>query len=80
MSSKDLDETITSLLDRVTELESREAFHDYTLEALNQTIIQQQEMIERLTRVAQQLITKVKEMPANEEKSWSLDEEVPPHY
>lgn len=80
MSSKDLDETITLLLDRVTELESREAFHDYTLEALNQTIIQQQEMIERLTRVAQQLISKVKEMPANEDKNWSLDEEVPPHY
>ena len=80
MSSTDLEATIASLLDRVTELESREAFHDYTLEALNQTITQQQEMIERLTRVSQQLINKVKEMPASEDKAWSLAEEVPPHY
>lgn len=75
-----LEEQIKDLTARVTELESREAFHDYTIENLNQTIIRQQETLDRLVRVSQQLIDKVKEMPSNEEKAWSLAEEVPPHY
>ncbi len=75
-----LEEQIQELAARVMELESREAFHEYTVENLNQTIIRQQEMLDRLVRVSQQLIDKVKEMPGSEEKSWSAAEEVPPHY
>lgn len=82
MSNKELtlEAQIADLASRVTELESREAFHEYTVESLNQTIIRQQEMLDRLVRVSQQLIDKVKEMPSNEEKAWSAAEEVPPHY
>ncbi|HIW07764.1 MAG TPA: SlyX family protein [Candidatus Ignatzschineria merdigallinarum] len=75
-----LEAQIKSLTERVTELESREAFHEYTVENLNQTIIRQQEILDRLMRVSQQLIDKVKEMPGSEEKAWSLEEEIPPHY
>ncbi len=75
-----LEAQIKILSERVTELESREAFHEYTVEDLNQTIIHQQEMLDRLLRVSQQLINKVKEMPGSEEKAWRLEEEIPPHY
>lgn len=75
-----LEEQIADLTARVTELESREAFHDYTIENLNQTVIEQQELLDRLVRVSQQLIEKVKEMPGSEEKQWSAEDEVPPHY
>ncbi|UNM97084.1 SlyX family protein [Ignatzschineria rhizosphaerae] len=82
MSDKELtlEAQVKDLASRVMELESREAFHEYTVENLNQTIIRQQEMLDRLVRVSQQLIDKVKEMPSSEEKAWSADEEVPPHY
>ena len=75
-----LEEQIADLTARVTELESREAFHDYTIENLNQTVIEQQELLDRLVRVSQQLIEKVKEIPGSEEKQWSAEDEVPPHY
>lgn len=80
MSNKELEEQLQALTARVDELESREVFHDYTLESLNQTIIEQQAMIERLTRISQQLINKMKEMPSGEDKAWAPEDEVPPHY
>ncbi len=80
MINNELDAKIEALTARVDELESREVFHDYTIESLNQTIIEQQTMIERLMRVSQQLINKVKEMPGNEDKAWGPEDEVPPHY
>lgn len=79
-SALTLEELVMDLTSRVTELESREAFHEYTVENLNQTIIRQQETLDRLIRISQQLIDKVKEMPSSEEKEWSAAEEVPPHY
>lgn len=75
-----LEEQVRELSMRVMELESREAFHEYTVENLNQTIIHQQEILDRLVRVSQQLIDKVKEMPSGEDKAWSIEEEIPPHY
>lgn len=80
LTLKTLANEIQELTARVTELESREAFHEDTIETLNQTIIHQQEMLDRLLRVSQQLIEKVKEMPGSDEKTWSAAEEVPPHY
>lgn len=84
MSNKDqavdLQAQLKALTARVDELESREVFHDYTIETLNQTIIEQQATIERLVRVSQQLIDKVKEMPGSEDKAWAPEDEVPPHY
>lgn len=79
-NSKSLEERIEDLAARVDELESREAFHEYTVELLNETIISQQETLDRLTRISQQLIEKLKEMPKNEEQGWSPEEEIPPHY
>ena len=80
MRDQNLEEKLVDLIARVDELESREAFHEYTIEALNQTIISQQLMLERITRISQQLIEKMKEMPKSEDQSWSPEEEVPPHY
>lgn len=79
-NDQSLEERIEDLTVRIDELESREAFHEYTVELLNQTIIAQQEMLDRLTRVSQQLIEKMKEMPKSEEQSWTPEEEIPPHY
>lgn len=80
MNNKELTDQIEALTARVDELESREVFHDYTIESLNQTVIEQQAMIERLTRISQQLIHKMKEMPNGEDKVWQPEDEVPPHY
>lgn len=80
MNPDELIASLKQLTDRVTELESREAFHEYTVEVLNETVIAQQETIDRLVRISQQLINKMKELPSNDEKPWSIEEEVPPHY
>ncbi len=71
---------IKALQDRVTELESREAFHEYTLETLNQTIIEQQKAIDRLTRISELLIEKVKKSSEYEGEPRRIEEEIPPHY
>lgn len=75
-----LEREIAELTARVTELESREGFHEYTLETLNQTIIEQQKTIDYLKRLSQLLIEKVKNTPELEGEIYRLEDEIPPHY
>lgn len=63
---------------RVTELESRLAFQDDTLMALNDVLIEQQRMVERLQLQMGALLKRYEEMVGQYESS---DEEAPPpHY
>ena len=63
---------------RVDELEQREAFHELTIETLNQCLIDQQRQIEDLHNQLITLSSKLAEK--TEDSQISLLNERPPHY
>lgn len=63
---------------RVDELEQREAFHEITIETLNECLIEQQREIENLKNEIIKLA--VKFASASEESQISLANDKPPHY
>ncbi|WP_207815850.1 SlyX family protein [Pseudomonas sp. 50_B] len=67
-----------SLEERVTDLESRLAFQDDTIQALNDVLVSQQKVVERLQLQMSALLKRQEEMVGQFE---SFDEEAPPpHY
>jgi len=63
---------------RITELESRLAFQDDTLQALNDVLVDQQRVVERLQLQMAALLKRYEEMVGQFE---SFEEEAPPpHY
>ena len=67
-----------SLEDRVTELESRQAFQDDTIQALNDVLVAQQRVVERLQLQMAALLKRHEEMMGQFD---SFEEEAPPpHY
>lgn len=71
-------EDIDHLKNRVDELEQREAFHEITIETLNQCLIDQQQQIEQLQ--SELIKLSVKLLSETEESQVSLLDERPPHY
>ena len=69
---------MTEMEARIVELESRQAFQDDTLQALNDALVAQQREIERLQAQVQVLAKRIEE-GAN---SFGInqDESPPPHY
>ncbi|WP_268799966.1 SlyX family protein [Pseudomonas huanghezhanensis] len=63
---------------RVTELETRLAFQDDTIQALNDVLVVQQRMLDRLQRQVAALIKRQDEMGGQFEES--EEEAPPPHY
>ncbi|OYQ82657.1 SlyX protein [Wohlfahrtiimonas chitiniclastica] len=63
---------------RVDELEQREAFHELTIETLNECLIDQQRQIEDLHNQLITLSSKLAEK--TEDSQISLLDERPPHY
>ncbi|MEN5090257.1 SlyX family protein [Pseudomonas protegens] len=67
-----------SLEERVTDLESRLAFQDDTIQALNDVLVSQQKIVERLQLQMSALLKRQEEMVGQFE---SFEEEAPPpHY
>lgn len=67
-----------SLEARVTELESRQAFQDDTIQALNDVLVEQQRVVERLQLQMAALLKRQEEMVGQFE---SFEEDAPPpHY
>ncbi|MCO7571367.1 SlyX family protein [Pseudomonas chlororaphis] len=67
-----------SLEARVTDLESRLAFQDDTIQALNDVLVSQQKVLERLQLQMSALLKRQEEMVGQFE---SFEEEAPPpHY
>ncbi|BAQ76440.1 MULTISPECIES: SlyX family protein [Pseudomonas] len=67
-----------SLEARVTDLESRLAFQDDTIQALNDVLVSQQKVLERLQLQMNALLKRQEEMVGQFE---SFEEEAPPpHY
>ncbi|EJM78748.1 slyX family protein [Pseudomonas fluorescens] len=67
-----------SLEERVTDLESRLAFQDDTIQALNDVLVTQQRLVERLQLQVAALLKRQEEMVG---QFASFEEEAPPpHY
>jgi SlyX protein len=67
-----------SLDERVTDLESRLAFQDDTIQALNNVLVSQQKVVDRLQLQMAALLKRQEEMVGQFE---SFEEEAPPpHY
>lgn len=73
-----LENEVALLKARVDELEQREAFHELTIETLNQCLIDQQQQIENLKTELSKLSTKIAIQA--EDSQISLANERPPHY
>lgn len=65
------------LEDRIVELESRLAFQDDTIQALNDALVEQQKLIERLQLHMQALAKRQEEVSPF---SGAQEEAPPPHY
>lgn len=68
-----------SLGERVTDLESRLAFQDDTIRALNDVLVAQQRMVERLQLQMSALLKRQEEM-AGQFATLEEEEAPPPHY
>lgn len=68
---------MSDLEGRIVELESRQAFQDDTIQALNDALVQQQKLIERLQM---QMLALAKRQEEVSPFSASQDEAPPPHY
>ncbi|PWB32008.1 hypothetical protein DCO48_15200 [Pseudomonas sp. SDI] len=69
---------MTTLEDRVMDLESRMAFQDDTIQTLNDVLFQQQQAVERLQLQMAALLKRYEEMVG--QYSVSEEEAPPPHY
>ncbi|PTU53583.1 hypothetical protein DBB42_03740 [Pseudomonas plecoglossicida] len=67
-----------SLESRVVELETRQAFQDDTIQALNDVVVEQGRVIERLQLQMAELIKRYEEMVGQYGREG--DEAPPPHY
>ncbi|AHD15951.1 MULTISPECIES: SlyX family protein [Pseudomonas] len=67
-----------SLESRVVELETRQAFQDDTIQALNDVVVEQGRVIERLQLQMAELIKRYEEMVG--QYGSEGDEAPPPHY
>ena len=68
---------LNALSDRIDTLESRLAFQDHTIEALNKTVTEQWAKIDALTR---QLVVLGEQLREAESQMPGLANEPPPHY
>lgn len=67
-----------SLEARIIELESRQAFQDDTIQALNDVLVEQNRVIERLQLQVAELLKRYEEMVGQYEAGG--EEPPPPHY
>lgn len=63
---------------RIEELETKITFQDHLIEELNQALIQQQNDINKLTRVVENVISQVERI--SDTSSNGEQAELPPHY
>lgn len=66
------------LVERVNDLESRLAFQDDTIQSLNDVLVEQQRVVERLRLQMAALLRRQEEMSGQFESS--EEEAPPPHY
>jgi len=65
---------------RLIELETKLAYQDDTVLALNDVVARQQLEIEKLSAVVKLLVERVRRLTAADESADPTAEEIPPHY
>lgn len=66
--------------DRLIEIETKLAFQEDTIQALNAIVCQQQKQIEQLDATVKLLIDRYRQLSAEAETSHKPVHEIPPHY
>lgn len=70
---------INKLLDHITELETKIAFQETTIDDLNQALVQQQFILDRLQIQIRHIAEKLANIPSSNIAS-QAEETPPPHY
>lgn len=71
---------ISDMLNRLEYLETKVAFQDDTIEALNQEIAEQQNKLDTLRGQMQFLVQKIKDVQPEHQVASEAEETPPPHY
>ena len=69
---------LETALQRIEELETKLTFQDHSIDELNQALIQQQNDINKLTRIVENIISQVERMGDSNSDGGKV--ELPPHY
>ncbi len=67
-------------MDRLIEIETKLAFHEDTIQALNTVVCQQQKQIEQLEAMVTLLIDRYRQLSAEAGGGDKPTHEIPPHY
>ncbi len=70
---------MNELEDKIIEIETKLAFAEESIEQLNDVIVSQQKMLDKLTRQIQLLDKKIEDESQNWQQTNPVDE-TPPHY
>jgi SlyX protein len=71
---------MVSIEQRLVELETKLAYQDDTVLALNDVIAHQQKQIDQLETTVKHLVERVQRLAAQAESSDPAVQEIPPHY
>ncbi|MCV6604893.1 MAG: SlyX family protein [Porticoccaceae bacterium] len=66
--------------DRIIELETKLAYQEDTIQALNQVVCRQQDQLDQLQLACETLIERFKDMDAGGAQGQGGEEPPPPHY
>ncbi len=69
---------LKNAVQRIEELETKITFQDHSIDELNQALIQQQNDINKLTRIVENIISQVERMGDSSSDGGQI--ELPPHY
>ncbi len=64
---------------RIEELETKISFQDFSIEELNQVLIQQQNDMNKLTKIVESVISQVEKI-SDSHSDGNNEVELPPHY
>lgn len=70
--------SLQSAMQRIEELETKLTFQDHSIDELSQALIQQQNDINKLTRIVENVVSQVEGMGDSNSDSGKV--ELPPHY
>lgn len=70
--------SLESANQRIEELETKITFQDHSIDELNQALIQQQNDINKLTRIVENIVSQVERMGDSNTDGGKV--ELPPHY
>lgn len=72
--------TMNTLENRLVELETRLAYQDDVVLALNDVVSRQQRQIDNLESVVRMLIERIRQLPVSSDTADATAPEIPPHY